>query len=223
MKSSPLTIETFVDSTFGENAYVLSTPNQAGQFVGWVIDPSFPPQPEDLLEYVATQHIHIERVLLTHGHLDHIAGVDAVRQAHPKARIALAKAEHGAFGSAEENLSAHVGMPLVLDSRADDDLSPGEELRLGALTWRVLDVSGHSPGGRAFYCAQAAAVFTGDALFAGSVGRTDFPGSNGRQLLENIVQNLYTLPVDTVVYSGHGPTTLIGNERKFNPFVSDSR
>ncbi len=225
MNPVPLTIETFLDASFGENAYVVSTPGKdaAGPpSVGWVIDPSFPPQVNMLLEYVADRNIRIERVILTHGHLDHIAGVDSVRQAHPHARIALAKAEHGALAKAGENLSEHVGMPMTVQARADDDLTPAMELQLGALIWRVLDVSGHSPGGRALYCPQAGVVFTGDALFAGSIGRTDFPGSDARRLFRNIRESLYALPPETIVHSGHGPPTTIGNERKSNPFVSDA-
>lgn len=219
-----LTIETFVDTSFGENAYVVSTlETEVPQptFVGWVIDPSFSPQVDGLLAYVAERGIRIERIVLTHGHLDHIAGVDAVRKAHPAARVAIARQEHGALASAEENLSEHIGMPLVLQSRPDDDLNPMMDLKLGSLTWRILDVSGHSPGGRALYCPQAGVVFTGDALFAGSIGRTDFPGSDGRRLRANIRGNLYALPPETVVYSGHGPTTTIEIDRKSNPFVTD--
>lgn len=221
MNHAPLEIETFLDASFGENAYVLSTSDENGANIGWVIDPSFPPQVHRLLDYVRDRNIRLERVVLTHGHLDHIAGVDAVRSAHPQARVAIAEAEQGAFADPEMNLSGSVGLPLTLRSRPDEDLPAGAELTLGSLTWRVLDVSGHSPAGRALYCPQAGVVFTGDALFAGSIGRTDFPGSDHRRLLDNIRRNLYTLPAETVVYSGHGPPTTIGNERKSNPFVSD--
>jgi glyoxylase-like metal-dependent hydrolase (beta-lactamase superfamily II) len=221
MSSAPLTIETFVDSSFGENAFVLSTPG-AGTLVGWIIDPSFPPQTNAVLAYVADRNIKVERIIITHGHLDHIAGVDAIHAAHPSAPIAMAQEEHGAFSSAEENLSEHVGLPVVLQSRPNEDLSPMMELKLGSLIWRVLDVAGHSPAGRALYCPQAGVVFTGDALFAGSIGRTDFPGANHERLLTNIRRNLYVLPGDTVAYSGHGPTTTIEIERKSNPFVTDA-
>jgi glyoxylase-like metal-dependent hydrolase (beta-lactamase superfamily II) len=221
MSAAPLTIETFVDSSFGENCYVLSTPGDESP-VGWIIDPSFPPQTDDVLDYVARLNIKVERIIITHGHLDHIAGVDAIRAACPTAHISLAQEEHAAFSSAEENLSAHVGMPMVLQSRADEDLSPAMELKLGSLSWRILDVAGHSPAGRALYCSQASVVFTGDALFAGSVGRTDFPQGDHERLLANIRRSLYTLPGETVVYSGHGPTTTIEIERKSNPFVTDA-
>jgi len=222
MNPAPLTIESFLDASFGENAYVLSTTDNTGLLVGWVVDPSFPPQVNRLLEHVADQKIRLQRVILTHGHLDHIAGVDAIRRIHPHVRVAMAVEEHRALANAEDNLSEHIGMPIVLQTRADEDLPVGAELALGNLMWRVLDVAGHSPAGRAIYCPQAGVVFTGDALFSGSIGRTDFPGSDGQRLVRNIRDHLYALPPETVVYSGHGPTTTIGNERKSNPFVSES-
>lgn len=221
MNPAKLKIETFLDASFGENAYVISTPDADGRLVGWIIDPSFRPQVDRLLEYVRDQNIRVERVILTHGHLDHIAGVDDVKQAHPDAVVAMPAGEQRALSDPEENLSAMTGMPVTLQTRADEDLPPGAELNLGPLTWQVLDVSGHSPAGRALYCAQAGVVFSGDALFAGSIGRTDFHHSDGRRLVENIKINLYSLPEATTVFSGHGPPTTIGNERKYNPFVSD--
>jgi glyoxylase-like metal-dependent hydrolase (beta-lactamase superfamily II) len=86
-------------------------------------------------------------------------------------------------------------------------------------SWNILDVSGHSPGGRAFYGAALNIAFVGDALFAGSVGRVDFPHSDGERLLRNIQANLMTLPDATRVLSGHGPETTIGRERRTNPYV----
>lgn len=83
----------------------------------------------------------------------------------------------------------------------------------------MLDTSGHSPGGRSLYCAQHEVVIVGDALFAGGIGRYDFHHSNGEQLLSNIRQNLYSLPDETRVLSGHGPDTTIGREKATNPFV----
>lgn len=221
MNPAPLHIETFVEPNFGENAYVLSSTDDNGLLVGWVIDPSFPPAVDDLLDYVTRSNIRIERTILTHGHLDHIAGIDAVKRQHPTAKFAMPAAEHAMLSSPDLNLSESMGAPLILRTRPDEDLRPGSELLLGALTWQVLDVSGHSPAGRALYCPEARVVFTGDALFSGSIGRTDFPGSDGRRLLCNIQSNLLTLPDETVVYSGHGPITTIGNERKFNPFLAD--
>jgi glyoxylase-like metal-dependent hydrolase (beta-lactamase superfamily II) len=92
---------------------------------------------------------------------------------------------------------------------------------LASLGWRVVDVSGHSPAGLAYYCEAAAVVVTGDALFAGSIGRYDFPGSSGPKLVNNIRRHLLSLPDATVVYSGHGPATTVGEERESNPFLNE--
>ncbi len=91
---------------------------------------------------------------------------------------------------------------------------------MGPFTWQVLDAAGHSPGGVAYYCAVAEVVLVGDALFAGSIGRTDIPGASESRLLKNIRDNLMSLPDGTRVLSGHGPATTIGEERRSNPFLS---
>lgn len=221
MNHAPLTIKTFVDASFGENAYVVSTDFAPVGRTGWIIDPSFAPQTRRLLGYVREEAIQIERIVLTHGHLDHIAGVDIVREAHPQARVSMPKGEWAALSDANVNLSAMMGLPIVLKTRADDDLAVDASLTLGRTNWQVLDVSGHSPAGRALYCATAGVVFSGDALFSAGIGRSDFPGSDGDLLVENIRHRLLSLPDVTVVYSGHGPPTTIGNERKFNPFLAE--
>jgi len=221
LSDTPLTIETFVERTFGENAFVLSTEDDARGRVGWIIDPSFPPQVDRLLAYVADNAIRIEKIVLTHGHADHIAGLDIVHDAHPDAQVAMARAEQPMLGDANRNLSGPFGVGFTVRARADIDLEPGMQLWLGPLSWRVLDTMGHSPGGVSLHCPEAGVVFTGDALFAGSIGRTDFPGSDGPLLVANIRGNLLTLADETVVYGGHGPITTIGNERKSNPFLSE--
>jgi len=219
--SDTLSSESFVEPTFGENAYVLSTRAEGRGRVGWVIDPSFPPQVNQLLRYIAANDINVEKIILTHGHADHIAGLDAVRAAHPAARVYLAAADQPMLYDANKNLSAPFGLPVTTQTRADSDLAPGATLRLGDLEWLILDTSGHSPGGRSLYCQGAGVVISGDALFAGSIGRTDFPGCDHAALIRHIRENLLKLPENTLVYSGHGPPTTIGNERKSNPYVSD--
>jgi hydroxyacylglutathione hydrolase len=214
-------IQSFVEFTFGENAYVVSTRSRDGRMVGWVIDPSFPLAVDDLLEYVANEKITVEKILLTHGHGDHIAGVDIVHKAHASAQVGIAPADEPMLRDAKKNLSAMFGMELVVETPVDLALTPETSLALGQFSWRVLDTSGHSPGGVSLYCAKAGVVFTGDALFPGSIGRADFPGSNGRQLVANIRHHLLTLPDETTVYPGHGPATTIGNERKSNPFLAE--
>jgi len=221
LTDSVLTIETFTEPSFGENAFVVSATDNDGKKVGFVIDPSFPPAVHKLLSYIATEHILLEKIVLTHGHADHVAGLDIVHTAHPDAAILMAKADQPMLADSYANLSAPFGMAITLQAQATDDLVPDMAFEMGPFTWKVLDTSGHSAGGRSLYCAQAGVVLTGDALFAGSIGRTDFPGSDHHQLIRHIRENLLSLPDATVVYSGHGPTTSVGNERKSNPFLSD--
>ncbi|MGQ9651488.1 MAG: MBL fold metallo-hydrolase [Phycisphaerae bacterium] len=221
MSQNDLRIQAFVDPNFAENAYVVSVPSDDGNRVGWVIDPSFAPAVDNLVQHAITEHITVEKILLTHGHGDHIAGIDKVRRVFPAAQVGIHPSDRPMLADGRRNLSAMFGIDLSVETPADLDLIVGMSLLLRGLSWQVLDTSGHSPGGVSFYCAQAGVVFTGDALFPGSIGRTDFPGSNGRQLLANIRRNLLTLPDETVVYAGHGPPTTIGIERKSNPFLAE--
>ena len=221
MSHNDLRIQAFVDPNFAENAYVVSVPSDDGNRIGWVIDPSFAPAVDSLVEYAITERITVEKILLTHGHGDHIAGTDKVHRVFPAAQVGIHPSDRPMLADGRRNLSAMFGIDLSVETPADLDLIVGMILLLRGLSWQVLDTSGHSPGGVSFYCAQAGVVFTGDALFPGSIGRTDFPGSNGRQLLINIRRNLLTLSDETVVYAGHGPPTTIGIERKSNPFLAE--
>ena len=199
------------------NTYIVHPTEEA---VAWVIDPGMGDM-APVLEAVARERLTVERILLTHGHGDHIAGVAALARAWPDATITAPAADAHMLCDAQANLSAPFGMALTAPP-ADELIEPGRTLSLGATTWEVLDTSGHSPGGRSLHCPDASVVFTGDALFSGSIGRTDFPGSDSRRLIDNIRRHLLTLPADTAVYSGHGPATTIRIEQKSNPYLSDA-
>jgi hydroxyacylglutathione hydrolase len=107
----------------------------------------------------------------------------------------------------------------VTSPPADKFVRAGDVLEMNALSWQILDTSGHTAGGVSYYCAQAGMVITGDALFAGGIGRTDFPGGDFTRLARNIRRNLYALPPETRMYPGHGPGSTIGQEIRLNPFV----
>lgn len=221
MNEPLVTVKCFVEPSFAENCFVLSARDDAGRRVGWIIDPSFEPHVRRAIDYLAANQIELEKIVLTHGHADHIAGVDAVRAALPAARLLIASEDEPMLTDADRNLSAPFGLAIVVNTPADGDLPPGGRLQLGRSEWLILDTSGHSPGGRSLYCPEGGLVFTGDALFAGSIGRTDFPGSDPDQLLSNIRTQLLTLPGPTLVYSGHGPATTIEKEHKSNPWLAE--
>ncbi len=195
------------------NCYVLK---DRGSDACWIIDAGY--EPDTLIEYIQANDLSPERILLTHAHADHIAGLLAVRSALGPVPILLHEAEHDWLNDPVLNLSDAIGL-AVTGPAPDDTLSDGQTLTLGNDTWTVLHTPGHSPGGVSFYCEALATVIAGDTLFNGSIGRSDFPGSSFETLAEAIKTKLYTLPEHTRVFPGHGPPTTIGQERDGNPFV----
>jgi len=204
------------DDMYMENGYTVYL-REGGPC--WVIDPGLPPQGDEILQHIRDRKLAPAAIVLTHAHADHIAGVDQVRDALPALPVYLAREEWPALTDPRHNLSAYMGAGIATKVTNPLDLPHGGTLELDGTTWKLLDVSGHSPGGRALYCAELKIVIVGDALFAGSVGRVDFPHSHGPTLMRNIKINLLTLPDDTRVLSGHGPETTIGRERATNPFI----
>lgn len=209
-------ITEFVDWFFAQNSRVVRV---EGLRDCWIIDPGLPPATSDLLGHLSSNDLTPKAVVLTHAHADHIAGVPGVLEAFSRLPVYLAREEWSFLGDPEQNLSAWSGMGLRVEVANLLDLQEGQNLELGGSRWRVLDTSGHSPGGRTLYCAEHGLAIVGDSLFAGSIGRTDFPHSDHNRLITNIREKLLTLPGDTVVYPGHGPLTTIDVERDTNPFL----
>jgi len=208
-----LSIDTFVLGPLETNCYVLRDGGDC-----WVVDPGM--CPGSLIRFLQAEDVAVARILLTHGHGDHIAGVDQVAQAFAGASVCCPAGDAAMLSDAEANMSRVFGVTLTADG-PDELIQPGQELVLGGVTWRVLDAAGHTPGGVSYYCDSAGVVLTGDALFAGSIGRTDIPGASASRLLRNIRENLLVLPDDTRVLPGHGPETTIGMEKRTNPFFAD--
>ncbi len=213
-----LQVETFVEPSFQENAYLLYC-HQGGSC--WIVDPSFPPQTQHIAHAVERARLKPSAIMLTHGHADHLAGVGSLKQLWPDAAVRIGQPDQAMLNDPQQNLSAQFGLPVLAGAQPDGDLCPQQELELDGLLWRVLDTSGHSPGSRSLYCPTQHVVITGDALFAGSIGRTDLPGASHSQLLENIRAQLMSLPAQTRVLPGHGPATTIDQERRSNPFLAD--
>jgi glyoxylase-like metal-dependent hydrolase (beta-lactamase superfamily II) len=199
----------FALGPFATNTYVVGCGTRC-----WIVDPSFGPAP--VIAFVRDKQLTVDAIVLTHAHVDHIAGIADVQKALGPLPVWIHEAEAAWLGDPERNLSSAFGMPVSLPD-ASRLLHDGDELSIGDHTWRVLHVPGHSPGSIAL--ASAGVVIGGDALFAGSIGRTDFPGSSFDTLEASIRRKLYTLPDATVVHPGHGPATTIGREKQSNPYV----
>lgn len=170
---------------------------------------------DDVLQVISSHKLHPIYLVNTHGHADHILANREIMQ-HLSIPLLIHADDRPMLADPARNLSLSFGEPIISPD-ADGTLADGDALRIGESELQVMHVPGHSPGSIVFY--HPGFVITGDTLFARGVGRTDFPGSSERELLENIRSKLYVLPDDTVVYPGHGPTTTIGEERRTNPFV----
>ncbi|MCU0914941.1 MAG: MBL fold metallo-hydrolase [Planctomycetes bacterium] len=207
-------IDRLILGDFQTNCYVVRAEETAVVCV--VVDPGL--DPDSLLGLLAQHQFQPVAVLITHGHVDHIVGLAALRQQYPQVKVYIHQLDARLLTDAQANLSILAGMTFTTEP-ADVLLQDGDMIEEAGLRFLVLHTPGHTPGGICLYAETEAVVFAGDTLFADSVGRTDFPGGDADQLLESIRTKLLTLPDQTAVYSGHGMRTTIGREKRVNPFV----
>lgn len=195
---------------FATNCYIIACPQTRACAV---VDPGVPDP--WIKRTLSEQGLTPSLILLTHGHVDHIGGVEWVK-AQSGAPVWVHPADEPMLRDPRLNSSAFFGAPITAPP-PDRLLNEGDTVTLGNLTFQVLHTPGHTPGGICFY--TPGHLIAGDTLFAGSVGRTDLAGGNWESLIRSIRTKLLPLPPETVVYPGHGPTTTIGDEKEYNPFL----
>lgn len=182
---------------------------------GFIVDPGG--YNKVLTKEVRDNDVNINYIILTHGHSDHICGVNEHKAEFPDAKIVAYKDEEAMLENPNLNQSPGFGVPY--STKADILVSDGDELKVGDVTLKFIHTPGHTEGGMCIYVKEAKALFSGDTLFRQSIGRTDFPGGSYKEIMDSIRKKLFLLPDDTNVFPGHMGMTSIGFEKENNPFV----
>ncbi|MCK9182885.1 MAG: MBL fold metallo-hydrolase [Fibrobacteraceae bacterium] len=202
-------IKVFVCNPFEEHTYIVY--DESGEAL--IIDPGFYDEREFIpaKEFIEENHLKLRRLLNTHLHLDHSIGNRFIEETFG---VSASASKADEFLQEKANDQA-VMFGLPWRGRIPEIktfLKEGDSIDIGSLSFRVLEVPGHTPGGLAFYEKNESTVFAGDSLFCGGIGRTDLPGGSERTLLKSIHEKLLTLPKETIVLPGHGPSTTIADE-----------
>jgi hydroxyacylglutathione hydrolase len=208
---SKLEIVPIPNGQFVQNCYLVA---DAEQKVAVLVDPG--EEAERFLCELRRRNWTLQAIWLTHAHIDHILGVEAVHAVHP-VPIHLHPADLPLYRGLPEQ-GRWMGFDVKAAPLPDRELRPGETLKVGGVSFTVRHVPGHSPGHVAFV--GNGVILGGDVLFSGSIGRTDLPGGDMPTLMQSIQTEFLTLPDSTIVHSGHGPETTIGVERETNPFLT---
>jgi glyoxylase-like metal-dependent hydrolase (beta-lactamase superfamily II) len=201
-------VKTFALGPLGTNCHVLHGDGRA-----LAVDPGG--DPAEVVSFLEGGGFKLEAILNTHFHFDHTAGNAALAKA--TGAPVYASAEDAWLLDTELGAGGFMGMPRI-ELFEFEKIEPGEHEFLG-LKCRVSATPGHSPGSLSFYFPAVGAAFVGDLVFARSVGRTDFPGGDFDVLKQSVIDHIFDLPDDTVLYTGHGPETTVGDEKLHNPFV----
>lgn len=204
-----LTIQTIPVGPGQANCYIIDNDKEA-----LIIDPGA--EGHKITAVIDERQVTPVAILLTHTHFDHIGALDEIRDLY-NIPVYVSPEEQDWLDKPFKNLSGYQGN-FVTARKADKLFQPDETLQISDFTFKVLATPGHSPGGVSFIFDEEQFAITGDALFGGSIGRTDLPGSEPNQLLISITEKLFTLPKYYTIYPGHGGSSTIDREIKTNPF-----
>jgi glyoxylase-like metal-dependent hydrolase (beta-lactamase superfamily II) len=203
--------ECLVVGPLEENAYVIGDEETKEAMV---VDPG--DESDRIVDFIQEKGLQVIKIVCTHTHFDHIGSVGDIRRA-TGAEILIHEEDMQVYATAKDQ-AAFWGYDIDDIPEPDGFLDEGDEIEIGSLKFKVLHTPGHSPGGICLY--GEGILFSGDTIFKGSVGRTDFPGGNLEELKKSF-RRLLDLPEDTKIYSGHGPETTVGMEKKTNFFAND--
>jgi len=215
MEFSKISVHSIVSYSFEENTYIVHLTDRSDCFV---VDPGL--APDKVIEFLEKKKLTPSAVLVTHGHFDHVAGIGEIKQHWPDCRIGIGRDDAEKLIDPEKNLSASFGFPAVVP-QADVLFDDGNQQEIAGIPISVRHVPGHCAG-HVVYLIETDTkpiLFTGDTVFQGNIGRGDFPDGDLQLLVDSIRRQILSLPDATIIYSGHGPKTTIGTERKHNPFL----
>ena len=208
-------IKVEVVSPFQENCYIIGDEQSKK---GAIIDPG--DEADRILDVARQTGLDFQFILNTHAHLDHVGAVLEVKT-ELSIPFYLHKEDQFLLDTLPQQ-AAMFGLRIDEPPAVDFYYGPNAEIKLGGLTFKIFHTPGHSPGSICLYEASESVVFGGDVLFQGSIGRIDLPGGDFETLINSIRTSLFVLPDETTIYPGHGPSTTIGHEKRFNPFLNGS-
>lgn len=205
-------IETMVLGDVRTNCYLLIDENTKDALV---VDPA--DRADVIIRKLIDEGLTLKAILLTHGHGDHILAVSDLKK-QLGVKVYAAKAEEALLLDPAQNLSqALFGIPVTV--KPDVLLEDEQEFEVAGIRFQMLHTPGHTPGGCCYYLPEEKVLLSGDTLFCGSIGRTDFPGGSLSELVRSVKEKLLVLPEDVKVYPGHEEMTTIGQEKRYNPYM----
>lgn len=205
-----MTVKKFITGPVQANTYLVYDETKDG----FVVDPGA--YNAQLNQMIEQEGINLKYIVLTHGHADHIGGVESVLKLCPDAKIIAHRLEEEMLTKPELNISVEIyGKPIVI--KTDIFVDDMDSVKCGNMELVFMHTPGHSVGGMCILCDGC--IFSGDTLFRASIGRTDFEGGSFPQIVKSIKEKLFVFPDNTLVYPGHMSETMIGYEKEYNPFV----